>query len=385
MADQIPLPPPVGSPTPVDPPDDKSKTHYILPDVPKSWTNWGLGIALVLLILSGKLNWTDVKGYVDYLFTSNSTSVTETKTIKKTGDNPPEVADVKPISEPKAPVASITPEQIQQWITIFKPIVQPIIEELIKDLHPVVTPPDNPPVTNPPPITNPPPVVIPPVPDPSVTLKLVITDEQSKPVTSATVDINQILQVTLSGSTGRVVWNVTTVGNVSHPPLPQNLGYSVELRDVSSWVSIHAVDLGSGQSVSSRITANMGGQPPPVVNPPAVTPPVVVTPPNNPPVQFPPGSRRFSLTVVEDPKVMRSATTMSIMNNLSARKVLTDKGHVIAKTVPVTDSDPAAIYVKQQGTVLPALAIQDSETHQFVKAIPLPTDLGISVLSGMGG
>lgn len=367
------------------PPDDKSKTHWILPDIPKSYVNWAIGIAAFILILSGKLQWSDVKGYADYWFQGQSSTTTETKIVKKTGEDPPKIDQPAVAS---APSASITPEQIQQWIDLFKPIIQEIVTDLKKP--PVVTPPVNPPVVVTPPIVvnppvNPPVVVTPPAPDPSATLKLVLTDELSKPVTSMTVDIEQIIQVTLSGAKGTVVWNVTTVGNVSHPALPQNLGYSIELRDAASWVSIHAVDLGSGQSVSARITANLGGQPPPV-NPPVVNPPVVVTPPVNPPVpNVPPGSKKFSLAIVEDPAAIRSVTTMSIMNNLKARKELTDKGHVVTATVPSTGNDPSAVYAKQQKTPLPALVIQDAATHQFVGSVPLPTDFGLSVLAGIGG
>lgn len=381
MADPVNPPDPViVSPPPIPSPD---VDYYVVwgTHIPKTLANRVMLItAMILLFVAGNRGWLTVdqiKQVLNTISPGDSTSVTETTTVKKTGENPPAIEEVK-TPKVESPAASITPEQMQQWIAIFKPFIQPVIEEIVKDIQhkPDVTPPNNPPNTNPP--SNPPPGVTPP--DSSV-LKLVITDEQGKPVTSMTVDTNQILQVTLSGATGKVVWNVTTVGNVSHPALPMNLGYSIELRDTTSWVSIHAVDLGSGQSVSSRITANLGGQPPPVV----VTPPVVTPPDNPPPNVFPPGSRKFSLAIVEDPKVARSVTTMSIMNNLKARKELTEKGHVVTQTVPANSSDPSAVYAVQQKTPLPALVIQDASTHQFVTAVPLPTDFGLSVLAGIGG
>jgi hypothetical protein len=131
----------------------------------------------------------------------------------------------------------------------------------------------------------------------------------------------------------------------------------------------------SGQSIlvqlDSRITALEAARPPPVINPP-VNPPVV------PPVV---GSGSYSLYVVEDGSVVRSITTASIMKNHPLRKIIKDKGWAFSTTVS-TASDPATTYFKQNPTSLPALVVQDSTSKQFIKCVPLPTDLGLSLLSG---
>lgn len=296
------------------------------------------------------------------------------------------VTDI-PIANPQQP-AAITIEQVKPWIDVLGPIIQKMIEDSKKP--PVVTPPTTIPPTNVPPVTNPPPITIPPqnippVVNPAMTLKLGVTDATGLPMASSSVPAGKLMFIKLEGfSSGKIVWTKRPTGDVQYGEVSGTQVAAIVLGPGAE-LDLFVTDYGIQQQVDLRVTANLGGQPPPNVDPVVVTPPVVNPPINVPPVQFPPGSRKFSLTIVEDPKVTRSVTTMSIMNNMSARKQLTDKGHLVTKTVPVSDTDPAAVYVRQQGTALPALAIQDNETHQFVKAVPLPTDLGVTTLIGMGG
>lgn len=350
----------VQPPTPVVTPP----THWTPPDIPKSYMKLAAMIVVGFMLFKGvapeKLNilWSLFTGG-DMAFASKETT-TVTKT--ESGPNPPKVDD---------PKASITPEQIQQWIELFKPIIQEIVDA--NKPKPVVTPP----VVNPPVVVTPP-VVNPPVVDPQ-TLRLAVYDATGLAVPSSSVPSGKLLIVKLEGFKGpKIEWTKRPIGDVQFADVG-NQSAAIVLGS-NSELDLIVTDYGWQQQVSLRIVANNGGQPPPV------NPPVVVTPPINPPVVAPPQSKQFTLYIVEsaDPKNPRSLTTASILNNLGQRNALKDRGHsVVTKTDK--DSDPSVAYVQSQKTPLPALAIYDNSTKQFVQSVQLPIDMGMSLIVPMGG
>ncbi len=343
------------------------------------------GICAVILCIGvamGKISIADALAWVTGVSKTSSTTVTETKS----GPNPPKIESPvvklpesdspKPAEPTKAdaekPRAELSDEDRKRITDLIK-FVTDFIAQQNKPKPPVVVPPD----TNPPHIDPPAPT-----PKPSDTLKLTLTDASGLPVASSSVLAGKLILIKLEGFKGpKIEWTKRPTGDVQFADTG-NQGAAVVLGPGSE-LDLFVTDYGVQSQVSLRIVANQGSQPPPT----PIDPPIVVTPPNpvNPPSNIPPGSKKYTLCIVEDPSVVRSLETAKVMNNLSARKTLTDKGHSVTVTVPVTANDPAAVFVKQQGTALPALAIMDSQTRQFVKAVPLPADFGVSVLSGIGG
>lgn len=354
---------------------------------------WGVTIprkfAYGLIVLIGlygvKQNWWTLDSIQSIISTPGLMTSTATTTVKttETGPNPPAiVAPVDPrieemakqIEELKAAKAAasapkaISPEDLQKWIELLKPIIVQIVDIIPKP--PVVTPPVTPPIVKPP-VVNPPdnpPVVIP----PSSGMKLVLTDSSKTVITASSVPINRIHRVMVTNAASKVGWTIATHGNVDVYDLPNDLGYDFDLRDLTSYVDITCFDA-TLEKVTQRVTANQAPQPPPV------DPPVVVTPP-----VIPPGTKTFDIYVVEDPTKMRSVATAKILNNLPLRDQIAEKGHKFAAQV-ITDGSGAAEYVKSQGTALPSLALFDRESAKWVKSVPLPSDLGLSLLAGMGG
>ncbi len=283
----------------------------------------------------------------------------------------PKVADVTVTStQPTA----ITIDQVKPWLDVFVPIIQKMIDESKKP--PLDKPPTTiPPVTNPPPITTPPPNN-PPI-NPATTLKLGVTDANGLPMASSSVASGKLLFIKLEGfSSGKIVWTKRPTGDVQYGEVPGTQTAAIVLGPGAE-LDLFVTDYGIQQQVDLRVTANQGAQPPPV------DPPIVVTPPINPPISQ---SKIFTLYVVEssDPKNPRSLTTASILNNLDQRNKLKDRGHVIM-TKTDRDNDPSVAYVKSQGTPLPAMAIYDNATKQFVQSVQLPIDLGMSLIIPMGG
>lgn len=265
-----------------------------------------------------------------------------------------------------APAAELSPSDIQRWIDLFKPLVIEIIQSIPK-----------PPIEVPPPVT--PPVVVtppvkPPVTPPPSGMKLVFTDSSKVPITSSSVPTDRIIRVMAENSSSKVGWSVATHGRVDVFELPNDLGYDFELRESTAYVDFTLFDT-TLTKVTQRITANQAPQPPPVVDPP----PVVVTPPS-----VPPGTKTFDVYVVEDGNAIRTVATAKILSNLQTREVLKSRGHKFAGQV-ANDGSGASTYVKAQGTPLPALVIFDRQTSQWVKSVPLPDDLGLNLLSGLGG
>ncbi len=284
-----------------------------------------------------------------------------TNLINPPKQNPaPIVTPVTPVI-PVVPPTPITTDTIQQ-------IIQAELAKLVPSIIQQLTP-------KPAPIVNPnPPVPI----DPSATLKLVLTNEQNQPVTSMTVDQNTMVQCTLMGATGKIVWHITPGGNVSQQPLPNNLGVTFELRAAASWVSIVAVDLGSGQSVSARITANQGAQPPPGPVPvPVVQPvnPVVPNPPNPPKpdgqANVTPAKRHLFLSVVEDP-LNRTADTAIVLSAVKVWNGFRTDGNEWRFYDVKSTEEKGKRAVQAAGGILPALVIHDMDSGTLLTAVALP-------------
>lgn len=214
------------------------------------------------------------------------------------------------------------------------------------------------------------PVIVNPTPAPG-TLKLILTDEQKNAVTSMTVDANTMIQVTLTGAVGEIVWHITPGGSVSQQALPKNLGLTFELRTMASWVSIVAVDIGSGQSVSARITANQGAQPPPIPNVPVVVNPVDPPKPVQPIAPVVPVKRHLFLSVVEDP-LNRTADTAIVLSAVKAWNGFRTDGDDYRFYDIRTTEEKGKRAVQSAGALLPALVIHDMDTGGLLTAVALP-------------
>ena len=244
----------------------------------------------------------------------------------------------------------------------------------------VVTPPVvTPPVVNPTPVVNPP-AVTPPVVTPPNPPLITIADAKGNPVQGNVTPGQQVVITAPDGTTLTPVSDNTQSGRAD----VTQLGNKMVVTLTDGYRFLIVVTTAGQPPTLLIIQANHASQPPP----PVVNPPVVVIPPVNPPVvadpPVPAGSKKFTVTVVEDAKAIRTVTTASILNNLSIRKTLTDKGHAFSATTNAT-SDAAAVYVRNNPVALPALVIFDNSSQTFVKAIPLPTDLGMSTLASLGG
>ncbi len=199
-------------------------------------------------------------------------------------------------ASPPEPVAAFGPDDLEKWL--------PAVEKLFALLKPIVVPepkPDPKPEPQPTPLpgptpneqklldqikalqdavdklTKPPtPVIVDPKPAPTPTpetAKIVVTDEQGKPITSATIDADIQFQVSSSLSPMNCGWSksvngsvkVTTVYDKWHP-MPDGtlpvIGYVCNLKE-GSWVEFHLTDFATRQSSVLRITCNHGAQPPP--------------------------------------------------------------------------------------------------------------------------
>lgn len=255
-----------------------------------------------------------------------------------------------------------------------------------RETKPTPTP-VNPPVVvvdqNPPPVVQPSPNEKPdvpkPTPAPTPTTGFTIVDSKGTPILDE-VGSSRLIICKPIAKTGSVLWIVD-------PPIEQSPGpdnslilttpatYTVltirEIAAVNGQLSVQTASLRCGHSP----------QPTPTVDP-VVTPPVVVTPPD--PV-VPPGSKKFTFYVVEEKGAIRSATTGSIISNLAIQTSLRNKGHTFVPTTNVEDKDGAGTYAKKEATALPALVLYDNQAKKFVKSVPLPTDLGLSLMTSMGG
>lgn len=347
------------------------------------------GIGIYLLGARGCISKEDAQKGVDMLPLLTSKSPESTESIKitetKSGPNPPKlnVEEITPAVETKAaepalPSAieqrlkaieekakvSITPADIKPWIDLFGPLIQGWIDQ-IKPPAPV---PDNiKPKPLPPDPVNPPQ----PVPDPSGTLKLILTDEQGNPETAMTLDVNTITQVRIAGAQGKVIWNVVAVGNVGRPAFtvpgpdgkPVILGYSIELRNSNSWVQIHAVDIGSGQSVDAKITANQGAQPPPVPNVDPVNPNPVVNPPQ-------PTKSLSLVQLIYDANNQTPQVAILTQNQGWWANTYGSKWQFLTSGTQKQNGLKALAMAQQQGVKPPFLAVWSNDSLVSVKAVP---------------
>lgn len=354
--------------------------------VPKDWKTYLVIAATVVAYLRGNLTPEQFQASV----LNSSVSKTQTTTTEtQSGPNPPKIDTAAiqkdvinqtkkpdigiPASEPHASVLSEffnTPEG--------KQLLQIGMEWVRHQFEPK-PPQEIPPESKP---ANPPPIVTHTPPPAPTALKLVLTYSNDSAVTTSTVETGRFVRVMLSEDIDPKLasWDGHQIGNAEVYPLPKQLGLDFQLKDLSAQVGITATVIVNGnlQKLSARISAMQGSQPPPVDNPPIVTNP----PPNNPPV--PAGSKKFGLFVVEDKNVIRTEATARILVNLTNRNQLASRGHTFTSQFS-TDNSAASNYVKQQGTPMPALAIYDNDTKQFVKSVALPADCGLSLLAGMGG
>jgi len=223
-----------------------------------------------------------------------------------------------------------------------------------------------------PPSTPPPVIQQPPVPvNPPTGPPVIKTTWQGKPITDGIEAGRQFrIQSNVAGTWSRIPADSVDVDW-------EECGGDVlaVLRNDAVLTIIHASHGDSKPVVASTIVKCLkASQPPPVVNPPGPTP----TP-------IPALSKKFTLTVVEDSKVLRTDITGGILANLSARTAIEKRGHTITQAVRNIDNGPAAQYVAKQGTTLPALAVMDNETKQFVQSVPLPSDFGLGFISTIGG
>lgn len=332
--------------------------HY---QIDKKWLKWIISAVLLLAYANG---WLDKDTVTQLITTVPMSKAPEVK--EPVEPEPPRLAESAP--------TAISPDDVQKWIDIFKPLVIQIIDSIPKPPIPVDPPkPDPKPVVVNPPVVVTPPVVNPPTPSPG-SLRLTLTDAAGLPAVSSSVPSGKLLVVKLEGFKGKVDWVKRPTGDVQFADMG-NQSASIVLTGPAE-LDLIVTDYGSQSQVSLRILSNQGAQPPPpVVTVDPVTPPAPVNPPLVP--------RKFIVSVVEDPDLDRTVTTASILNNLTIRDKLKAKGHTFKPQI-LNDGSPVAEYVKTMRTPLPALVIQDDTGH-VVKSEQLPVDLGLSLLAGMGG
>lgn len=183
------------------------------------------------------------------------------------------------------PVSAMTPEEWLKLITtgaeLLKPILHPpaptpvpgptpaeqsLIDQIAalkEQIAAILKPPAPIPVPVPTPVD---PKPIPkPVPGPDGT-KIVLTDEQGKPITAATVEAGVLFQVSSTVPAGNAGWSVSRNGDVKLVTLANNAGFVCYLSP-GAWIEFHLTDYGTRQQSVLRITCNQGPQPPtPVVD-----------------------------------------------------------------------------------------------------------------------
>lgn len=289
-----------------------------------------------------------------------SVVATDPKTAPKVVVPPSNVA-------PPAPEATITPEQIQQWIAILKPFVIEVIHEFNPPPKPTPDPKPTPtPTPAPNPTPNPPPK---PDPTPSPTaLKIIVTDSNLNPITSATVPARKLIMISVQGAKGKVEWTETTSGDGAQSGPFSNVGYAAVLEP-GTWVEVTAIDWVGQATAKMRITALDGPRPPPGP----------VPDPN--PVPQPVQKRQLVITAIVDPMHVTSATA-AVVNNLDQIHALESAGHTWNGFTP-TQAKEAGITSTMP---LPVLVIQDKTTKVVVKEVALPSKADfMSVVSAAGG
>lgn len=177
-----------------------------------------------------------------------------------------------------APAAAMTPDDWLKLITagaeILKPIINPpgptplpvptpseqdLLDQIaaLKDQIATILKPPAPTPIDPKPVP-----VVPVIPIPGGS-KIVVSDEQGKPITSATVEAGVLFQVGTSVAAGNAGWTVSKNGDVKLVTLAHDGGYVCYLNP-GAWVEFHLIDYGTRQTSVVRITCNQGPQPPPI-------------------------------------------------------------------------------------------------------------------------
>lgn len=199
-------------------------------------------------------NWWKIALFVMLLFQVPAERLQTFLTIVAPAMTAKPVEKDKPVEVQIAPAPEkATPESDHVAAIDWKAIIDQLLPVIIDKLKPQPDPkPDPPPKPDPTPI---PPT--PPVPSGS---KIVVSDENGKPLTAATVDAGALYLVTASTS-GKVAWAKSSSGQVRVIALPDNRGFVFSLTEYA-FVEFHLTD-SSLSTVSLRITANHGPQPPP--------------------------------------------------------------------------------------------------------------------------
>jgi len=279
----------------------------VVQPTPVSWIDRGLKIAVIVCMIGGmifvgtlkqqgKLSDEDAAQAIQAIKTFGPMLMAKapdgSTTTVATADEKSTVI-VKPAlsasdDEPRG--AGLTPDQWLALITkgaeILKPIINPpgptpipgptpseqvLIDQIaaLKDQIAAILKPPAPTPVDPKPV----PVVPVPVPIPGGS-KIIVTDEQGKPITSATVEAGVLFQVGSAVAAGNAGWTVSRNGDVKLVTLANDAGYVCYLNP-GAWVEFHLIDYGTRQTSVLRITCNQGPQPPP--NPKPVDPVPVPT------------------------------------------------------------------------------------------------------------
>lgn len=265
---------------------------------------------------------------------------------------------------------AISPEQIKQWIELAR-----LIFDAIKPIPRPEPQPEPQPSPSPQPQPKPQPQ---PQPDPAPRpdgdtdiVKIVVTDESDKLVTSTTVDPGRLFQVSVTGATGKVGWQVSRHGNVSLIAIKGG-GYTFSLQ-AGAWVEFFATDFGRSQQVSARISANQGPQPPPTPDPQPSPKPQPQ--PNPQPQPQPDGvTRSVWLYVVYDPRAV-TPEAAAIIDNSQWWNQLRSKGHA-GRVYTVGTQEKGGLWAISQGAgrKTPYLVIADDKGNRL-DVVDLPQDL----------
>lgn len=379
---------------------DKAKTHFILPDLPKSWTLAIMVIVGFILVLRGNLTAKQLIegiGTLGGVVASQPDTTTETIKVTKTesGPNPPEIPatmaagptpaiPVEILATPKIDAlterlnsveakTSATPDwliQIQNFLNTDqgKQIISVVIDRLIPKPQPAPTPDPNPapnPTPNPqpspqPPIPNPQPIPVPPQPSPGG-MKLVLTDAGHQVITSLNVPVNRLIRVMVEGAPGKVGWTKGEHGNVEVSELPLELGYDFILKDQTSYIDITVFDATLAK-VSARVSALTAPMPPPV-NP--------NVDPVNPIINPPQPAKPLSLVqLIYDASNQTPQVAILTQNQGWWANTYGSKWQFLTSGTQKQNGLKALAMAQSQGVKVPFLAVWSNDSLVAVKAVP---------------
>ena len=215
----------------------------------------------------------------------------------------------------------------------------------------------------------------PPVPGPiPAGLRIILSDETGKPISSWNVSGGQLFRVSSAGESGEIAWQPVKHGDVkivSSSDGHEWFGY----LEPGQWVDFGLTDYGAKAQTSQRIICNQGPQPPPS---PDVVPEVKPQPPQ---------PKKLSLAVVHGTAI--TPENAIVLNATDVwNSFITDYG---CDWMFYHLDDSTAEGQKAQsdldGVPPPALVTYDKATGKHVQTVPLPksvSDLKATV-SGMVG